>query len=1510
MELTENFTQAICQEQTCPPLTAPDNGDIDCSLGDGQPSLGDSCTFTCDGGHELSGSVIRSCQIDGSWSGTETICTLVPTCPPLTVPDNGDIDCSLGDDGEAIPGDTCTFTCDDGYELGGSTSRACGDNGNWSGTDTTCTRVTCPPLTPLDNGRIECSLGDDETSIEGGSCIYICDEGFEISGTIIRECQSNGSWSGDEPTCERLTCPPLTSPDNGSIECSLGDDGTSIEGSSCIYICDEGFEISGTIIRECQSNGSWSGDEPTCERLTCLPLTSPDNGSIECSLGDDGTSIEGSSCIYICDEGFEISGTIIRECQSNGSWSGDEPTCERLPICPPLTAPDNGDIDCSLGDDGEANPGDTCTSTCDDGYELGGSTSRTCGDDGSWSGTDTTCTRVPTCPPLVDAPRNGNIDCSLGDDGEANPGDTCTYTCNDGFGLQDGSTTRTCQNDGSWSGTEPRCRRVCDLLTAPDNGDIDCSLGGDGAANPGDTCTFTCDNGFTLRGSAMRECQFQRSKGTSWSGNEASCEPGHVCPPLMAPENGMIDCSLGDDGAPTNGDTCTVTCNDGFTLRGDATRTCRITRRRIRWLGDEASCVQVPRCPPLTAPDNGDIDCSLGDDGEANPGDTCTFTCDDGYELGGSTSKTCGDDGSWSGTDTTCTIVPTCPPLTVPDDGDIDCSLGDDGEANPGNTCTFTCDDGYELGGSTSRTCGDDGRWSGNDTTCTRVCPPLTFPDNGDIDCSLGDDGEANPGDTCTFTCDDGYELGGSTSRTCGDDGSWSSTDTTCTTVPTCPPLTAPDNGDIDCSLGDDGEANPGEANPGDTCTFTCDDGYELGGSTSRTCGDNESWNGTDITCTRAITCPPLIDAPRNGDIDCSLGEDGEANPGDTCTYTCNDGFGLQEGSTIRTCQTDGIWSGTELRCRRVCDPLVAPDDGMIVCSLRDDGEANPGDTCTFTCDDGFRLRGSAKRECQFQRSKGTSWSGNEARCEPGRVCPTLMAPENGMIDCSLGDDGDATNGDTCTFTCDNGFTLRGSVMRECRINRRRMDWNGDEARCVPGRVCPSLKAPENGIIDCSLGGDGAATNGDTCTITCNDGYTLRGDATRTCRTNRRIRWLGDDAHCMKVAGTSCDPLSAPDNGMIDCSLGGDGVPTAGDTCRFTCNDGFEISGSQARRCRIRNNRGRWTGNQATCNMVTTCPVLSAPDNGQISCSPGNDSPGDTCTFTCDDGFEISGTQSRTCQDNGTWNGVDDTLCTITCPVLSAPDNGQISCSPRNDSPGDTCTFTCDDGFEISGTQSRTCQDDGTWNGVDDTVCTVTTCPVLSAPDDGQISCSPGNDSPGDTCTFTCDDGFEISGTQSRTCQDDGNWNGVDDTLCTVTTCLVLSAPDNGQISCSPGNDSPGDTCTFTCDDGFEISGTQSRTCQDDLTWSGFDDTYCLGCFDIGSITVRTVTRGDRATVTFSSHRDATFTCQLDSGTAVACTSPQAYTGLSVGHHSITLVSTCPGETEGISNTSTFRIRG
>ena len=48
------------------------------------------------------------------------------------------------------------------------------------------------------------------------------------------------------------------------------------------------------------------------------------------------------------------------------------------------------------------------------------------------------------------------------------------------------------------------------------------------------------------------------------------------------------------------------------------------------------------------------------------------------------------------------------------------------------------------------------------------------------INCSLGDDGVTSYEDTCSFTCNTGYELTGSGTRTCQSDGSWSSSDDVC----------------------------------------------------------------------------------------------------------------------------------------------------------------------------------------------------------------------------------------------------------------------------------------------------------------------------------------------------------------------------------------------------------------------------------------------------------------------------------------------------------------------------------------------------------------------------------------------------------------------------------------------------------------------------------------------------------------------------------------------------------
>ena len=50
------------------------------------------------------------------------------------------INCSLGDDGVPSYEDACSFTCNTGYELTGSDTRTCQDNGSWSRTDSVCSR--------------------------------------------------------------------------------------------------------------------------------------------------------------------------------------------------------------------------------------------------------------------------------------------------------------------------------------------------------------------------------------------------------------------------------------------------------------------------------------------------------------------------------------------------------------------------------------------------------------------------------------------------------------------------------------------------------------------------------------------------------------------------------------------------------------------------------------------------------------------------------------------------------------------------------------------------------------------------------------------------------------------------------------------------------------------------------------------------------------------------------------------------------------------------------------------------------------------------------------------------------------------------------------------------------------------------------------------------------------------------------------------------------------------------
>ena len=53
--------------------------------------------------------------------------------------------------------------------------------------------------------------------------------------------------------------------------------------------------------------------------------------------------------------------------------------------------------------------------------------------------------------------------------------------------------------------------------------------------------------------------------------------------------------------------------------------------------------------------------------------------------------------------------------------------------------------------------------------------------------------------------------------------------------------------------------------------------------------------------------------------------------------------------------------------------------------------------------------------------------------------------------------------------------------------------------------------------------------------------------------------------------------------------------------------------------------------------MLVPCEELEAPDKGVMTCT--GDLYEDICIFQCDNGYELTGSDSRTCQSNARWSG-------------------------------------------------------------------------------------------------------------------------------------------------------------------------------------------------------------------------------------------------------------------------------
>ena len=98
-----------------------------------------------------------------------------------------------------------------------------------------------------------------------------------------------------------------------------------------------------------------------------------------------------------------------------------------------------------------------------------------------------------------------------------------------------------------------------------------------------------------------------------------------------------------------------------------------------------------------------------------------------------------------------------------------------------------------------------------------------------------------------------------------------------------------------------------------------------------------------------------------------------------------------------------------------------------------------------------------------------------------------------------------------------------------------------------------------------------------------------------------------------------------PEDGTISCSLLNNPLFSYEDICSFTCNTGYELTGSP----QICQSDGSWSGSPVSCTIME-CPSSSLPMNSMLaeSCSSTYQS---MCDLQCEEGFTGSGDPSYVC---------------------------------------------------------------------------------------------------------------------------------------------------------------------------------------------------------------------------------------------------------------------------------------
>ncbi|XP_048589676.1 fibrillin-3 isoform X2 [Nematostella vectensis] len=442
-----------------------------------------------------------------------------------------------------------------------------------------------------------------------------------------------------------------------------------------------------------------------------------------------------------------------------------------------------------------------------------------------------------------------------------------------------------------------------------------------------------------------------------------------------------------------------------------------------------------------------------------------------------------------------------CSPLVTPIGGQVKPDRCQMANANAfGNTCTYSCNNGYKLAdsGAHTVTCGARGVWEGTQPQCVRKqCPKLTAIPNAKFYPDFCGTKGASYTSICNYICDQGYEMSGNPRRTCQADETWSGVAPTCTKYVPKPWISCPFDIIVDLKTG---------AKTADVSSL-----WKLPRSNIQGMTTSPTYATANYAYPVGQTKITFSVSNSAGSASCSIDVivNDQENPKITCpddiyetvtsssavvtwpkpvysdnvgvvkvTPTHNSGDKFTLGTTRVYYQVDDA-AGNNARCsftvnikRKGCPTLIPPHRGTATCQ-----SFNNVHYCQVTCPSGAQIYKNPSQYNYWTCSTGTWQPGNPVPecvdatevsnvtvCTNGRVSMAIkdyFGAKNYCADCPTGT---KSSGGDCVL-CGPGEYQDEQGRNTCKTCAKGTSSLVGARNCT--NVCPTGKSSSNGLEPC-----------------------------------------------------------------------------------------------------------------------------------------------------------------------------------------------------------------------------------------------------------------------------------------------------------------------------------------------------------------------------------------------------------------------------------------------------------